>query len=69
MTGAEPILVRHVVDACADIDERLEHVVRGDVGHPLAVDPYAPAVADGIAVLLAGPDHAASLSRAVVGRA
>src|SRR5690606_7277193 len=50
-------LVLHVVDAGADVDERLEHGMRGHILHALAIDPYLPSVADRLLVLLACSDH------------
>ena len=57
-------LVLHVVDAGADVDQRLEHRMAGDVLDALAVDVDLAAVANGVQVLLAGADHGA-LSPAV----
>ena len=38
-------LVLHVVHARADVDDRLQGRMGGDVGHPLAVDPHLAPVA------------------------
>ena len=57
---ARRVVVRHVVDAGAGVDQRLEHRVLGDVLDPLAVDPDVAAVADRVAVLVPGADHAAT---------
>ena len=50
-------LVLHVVHARADVDDRLERGMGGDVLDPLAVDPHLAAVADALAVLRSGSDH------------
>ena len=47
----------HVVDARADVDERLEHGMGRDVLHPLAVDVDLAAVADRLEILRARADH------------
>jgi hypothetical protein len=49
--------VLHVVDAGADIDQRLEHRMRGHILDLLAVDVDGAAVADAVEILLAGADH------------
>ena len=50
----------HVVEARADIHERLEHRMGRDVLDPLAVDIDLPAVADRVAVLCPRADHGPS---------
>ena len=47
----------HVVDPCAYIDQRLEHRVRGDIRHFLAVHEHHPAIANRFAVLLSRSNH------------
>jgi hypothetical protein len=51
-------VVRHVVDAGADIDDGLEHGVGGHVVDALPIDPDFAAIAQRFAVLVTGPDHA-----------
>ena len=51
-------IVRHVVDAGADIDDRLEHGVTRHVRDALAIHPDFAAIADRLAVLIPGADHA-----------
>ncbi len=48
------ILMLHVVDACPDIDQRLDARMDGDVLRPLAVDMDLASVPDGVAILPAG---------------
>ncbi len=48
----------HVVDAGADVDQRLEHRMRGHIGDLLAIHIDEPAIADRVNVLCAGADHA-----------
>ena len=52
------VLVCHVVDAGADVDDRLEGRVGRHVLDPLAVDPHGAPVADRVAVFVPRPDHA-----------
>jgi hypothetical protein len=57
------LLMRHVVDAGADIDDRLEHRMAGDILHALAIDPDRPPVPDRFPVFLArSQSHARRLS-------
>ena len=65
---ARGLLVRHVVDARASVDERLELRVRRHVGDPLAAHPDLAAVAQRLAVVLAGADHATGASAMPAGR-
>ncbi len=50
-------IVLHVVDAGADVDQRLELRMLRHVLHALAADIDLAAVADRVAVLVSGPDH------------
>jgi len=52
------VLVGHVVDARADADDRPERRVRRHVVDALPVHPHLSPVAERLAVLIAGPDHA-----------
>ena len=56
-------LVLHVVDAGADIDQRLDHRMGRHILDLFAVDINVAAVAQGLAVLLAGSDHRLVSSR------
>ena len=51
-------IVLHVVDSRTDIDQRLEHRMRGHILDALAVDVDLASVANAVAILLAGTDHA-----------
>ncbi len=55
-------LVLHVVDAGADVDQRLEHRMGRHVGDAFAVDIDLAAVAERIAILGAGTNHRLFLS-------
>ena len=47
----------HVVNAGADVDDRPEHRMPGNIADALAVDVDLTAVADGGAVLVTRTDH------------
>jgi hypothetical protein len=51
------ILMRHVVDARAYIDQRLEHGVSRHVRDALAIHPDIPIVANRLPVFISIPDH------------
>src|SRR5262245_45357631 len=50
-------VVLHVIDAGADIDERPQHWMAGDVLYPLSVDIDLPVIADRVSVLFARSNH------------
>ena len=50
-------IVLHVIDPRTDIDQGLEHWVRGDIRHLLAVHEHHPAIANRFAVLLSRSNH------------
>ena len=45
----------HVVDACANVDQRLEHGMKSQVCHAFAVDIHLARITDGLQILLSGP--------------
>ena len=53
-------IMRHVVDAGANIDDGLERGVSGDIANPLAIDVNDAPIAERIPVFLTGPDHVLS---------
>ena len=54
-------LVRHIVDAGADIDQWLEHGMRDNVVHSFAIQINFAAISNGLAVFIAGADHNSTL--------
>jgi hypothetical protein len=60
-------IVLHVVNPGADVDQRLELRMRGDILDLLAIDMDIASVADRVLVLFAGSDHGRSPSRACAG--
>jgi len=51
-------LMRHVVDAGANIDQRFERGMGDDVVDALSIHPHLAAIANGCAVFVAGSNHA-----------